>query len=250
MQDFISKLKVETARGYMPEFSFYRPIAQLEALQRVLPNLDIEMALGLLHKIISWPHPTPEGWLAVVKENFLAKTPDQALWEILERLNSLYIDQHDGKLVNLIKSEIEKGYLITEPKTSLLTNKLCFRQQVLLPEAQVYWLPCQSGIAHRGEAVEYAHFFAVANEFLLTTYQCVNLLLAMPQRLPILSVQNEHLLQIVCGGDRVWGGETFSRAPCLFTWHSPRVINLDNFFIGAASVCYGSPSGYLPSFEP
>jgi hypothetical protein len=225
--------EVESSYGYL---SGYKPkgiTEQTNILRQLFPGIGFAD-----EQIAGQPLPqNAEGWFAIPRWEKVAPTYGEAVEKVLAMIKQT----RSGKFYNYREGRLDPQYLRQHAKTAEAFQKLGDEQK----DYDIFVVPDQFGLLHRGRSVRRAREVMNANQFGLGAFAVGIMLLTHPERL-----QHYDNLWIDCAGDEyapVAVGD-FSFAP-YFNFVDGKVRFGARWVDDANDHC-GSASGFFPAVEP
>ena len=169
-------------------------------------------------------------------------------WFLIPSLRGSYIEslkhaldcvskQRGGKFVNWIADRMDNGHL----RPIRLFYRNFPKNKWRISAGDYYVIAAQTGARWKGKSVKQVREDYSLDEFGLNSYEVACILLSHPERL-----EKDGDLWIDCPGNDFSpdADGDFSEAP-IFLFHDGEV-KLGTFWVGDASDCYGSASGFVP----
>ena len=210
------------SKSYKP-----RPIeAQVSELRKHFPELKT-VNEKLARRTL------PEGaedWFAIPNWQSITQTYNQACERLIETLSAKRKFQHR------LKGKLGPDFLRQSERSKLAFQLISDQQQ----GADIFIVPAQFGLRHRGCSARRARLMMAGNEFGAGVFTVGSMLLTHPERL-----SSDDALMIDCGGDEysVRGDYTFDRVP-LFDYDIAGV-EFSIFYEDRARNLWGTPSCFL-----
>jgi len=218
--------QVSSTRVYSKSYRA-RPIeAQVSELRKYFPELKT-----VNEKLARRSLPDgAEDWFAIPNWQSMEQTYNQACERLINTLASKRKFQHR------LKGKLGPDFLRMTERSKLAFNILCEQQQ----GADIFIVPAQFGMRHRGCSARRARLMMSGNEFGAGIFTVGCMLLTHPERL-----SSDDALMIDCGGDEysVRGDYTFDRVP-LFDYDIAGV-EFSIFYEDRARNLWGTPSCFL-----
>jgi len=218
--------EVDSKRTYPPTYQV-RPVeAQVTALRKAFPEL-----VRCHEKLGRIPLPEgPEAWFAIPRWQVIASTYNEAVERILEVLAAR------RRISNRILGRLGEKYLRQSERTRLGESILGDQQQ----GNDIFAIPAQLGMLHRGCSTRRTRALLASNEFCLGSFAVASILLTHPERLSV-----SESLMIDCGGDEYSPRADlhFDRVP-LFDFDLGG-IEFSIFYEDRARDMWGTPTGFL-----
>ncbi len=176
--------EVESSYGYL---SGYKPkpiVEQMKVLRELFPELgsvDEKLAEAELP-------PNAEGWFAIPRWEKIASTYGEAVQKVLDLIKQT----RDGKFHNYCEGKLGSQYLRQHVKTAKMFQAFGDKQK----DYDIFVVPAQFGLNHRGKSVRRAREVMSASEFGLGAFAIGIMLLTHPERL-----RHDDDLWIDCAGD-------------------------------------------------
>lgn len=221
--------EVESNYVYPKEYKGPKTIkVQIKALAKIF-DLNPSHALEFAKNLPELPEGS-EGWFAIPKWQMIAPTYGEAVEKTFEMIGL------KRKFYNYRDGQLGAEYLRQHKKTMKKFLKIELDQS----HSDIFVVPCQFGLRHKGRSVRRAREVFEAREFGLGAFSVGIMLLIHPER----EVQWEQL-HIDCAGDELASGTNggFSRAP-LFYVHKG-LVKFGTQLFDDASEYFGSASAFL-----
>ncbi len=231
---FAEEEEVESGYGY---FSGYKPKSiteQTNILHQLFPGI------GFADETIA-ERPLPpntEGWFAVPKWQTMAKTYNEAVQMVLDRIK----EARNGRFYNYRDGQLGQRHLRQSEKSEKIFRKLGGEQK----NYDFLVIAAQFGWHHRGRSIRKARIIMNTFESGLGVFATGIMLLTHPERL-----KHGDDLYINCAGDEFScsANGTFNEAPCFFFLDDE--VRFCAIVIDSAFEEYGSASVSVPQqMEP
>jgi hypothetical protein len=221
------KYPLEEVRSHHSYNSRYAP-KELSEQCRELSSCFPSLNPGTLH---ATPLPLPcvaENWFAIPRFETIGATYHEAVETVLQVLSKRSV-----RFTNRRAGKLGHGHLRQSALKLAAFDKA-------LRGGDIYLIPAQFGLRHRGRSARRTHEVFLENEFPLGIYEVAFMLLTHPERL--MHVKD---LWIACTGDECNDGASHSHfefCPYFYCAHGPLELGFQR--IEDFRACIGVPTGF------
>lgn len=222
--------EVWSGYGYLSGYKTRSIVQQVGTLREYFPELVSTDLLATLEKHSFQLPVGAEGFFVIPHWSKVAPMYHAAVEKVLNLLATAY----DGRFTNYRKGELTPNKLRETSKKVRAMEGLQRAQN-----ADIFLVPAQFGVRHRGRSTRRARAVMNGSEFGLGVYENGIMLLTHPNRL-----QNEDDLLLDCAGDEFsWSNDgVFQRAP--FFEFSKGRLRFGMRELDCINTRYGSASGF------